>query len=274
MTYIFIGGSQRSGTSLLSKVLCSGEDSQPHLAECSYFRRLVSAFVQTLQQAPDEVNSYFDSKEDFILFHRSILKSFLDKLQAKYQSKHLVLKEPHLTPLLPFVSLLLPESKFVMIVRDPRDTVVSMLKVKERMLENGGRHAYTRMQLLDFAYNYMSFYAPVLNEQNPKFKENRFFIRYENLVNDPEGTVAEICRRTGLVIDNLVPDTPFERTVTNKDSQRTSFWMTDLSQQGISKQNAGQFVSYLTPEQIKKIEDYPPVRSMMELFDYPVFQPQ
>ena len=73
MSYIFIGGSQRSGTSLVNQLLCSDEAANPFLAECSYMRHLIQPYISLRNQAPDEIPYYFENIENFRQFQRKLL---------------------------------------------------------------------------------------------------------------------------------------------------------------------------------------------------------
>ncbi|MEQ8952888.1 MAG: sulfotransferase, partial [Gammaproteobacteria bacterium] len=116
MSLIFVGGSQRSGTTVLQQLLCADQDASPRLAEASYLRMLVSTYQQARLDFDHDTSSYFRDLEQFRNFHASVVNIFLNRtLNAHYPARHLVLKEPHLTPLFPALFDLVPNAQFVLI---------------------------------------------------------------------------------------------------------------------------------------------------------------
>ena len=94
-----------------------------------------------------------------------------------------------------------PEAKFLIILRDPRATVNSMLRVIDRDPSKVA-HAlsYVRhwRKLLAFAMHY---------EKDPVFSERLYVLTHEQVLHDPEGKAMEICDFLGVGYDPAMIDT-------------------------------------------------------------------
>lgn len=271
MSYIFIGGSQRSGTTLLTQILGQDTSANPALAECAYFRSLLQAYSATRRERADEIPFYFDSQEHFRQFHRQILKQFLEHTQKRYApAEHLVLKEPHLTLFFPELYQLFPEAKLIMMMRDPRDTLASMYKVRQRIEKSGASHPLTQMSLAQMVQHYLDFYVPTFTSQDAAYKEHCPFIRYEDLVSAPENLIETLRKLTGLPLDNFDWKQPMTRIHPLKEqgNQRVSPWRTELRHQPLSAQNIGQYKALFKTEEIRLIESHPGVRAIFDMFAY------
>ena len=104
MSVFFVGGVNRSGTTLLQSILCSDRSTNPLIHEASYLRSIVEAYVFGQQKFEEHNKYYFSSVEDMRDFTAGWAKSYLDKIRARYpESDHLVLKHPPLTPRFPAI---------------------------------------------------------------------------------------------------------------------------------------------------------------------------
>jgi hypothetical protein len=107
-------------------------------------------------------------------------------------------KNPALTPKLGSVLETLPQARFVCLVRDPREAIasfVNMMHFSWRVLGSPTESDELRQFIIDMAghwYRYpMEFLKQVPDDQY-------LFVRYDDLVADPKGTVLAIYRRFGL----------------------------------------------------------------------------
>jgi len=199
MTTYFVGGAQRSGTTLLQGLLCSGETTNPLIYECFLFEHLVNSYARGKRDFEHRGKPYFGDLASYRAYYARAAGEFLEQTRARYApAKHLVLKETTLTREFPDVFELLPDTKFVVSVRDPRDVVASLIKVGERMRDGGQDNWYVGRDMKRFARDYKSFYQRALKEQDPAFRDNLLFIKYENLVARPDTERAKIVEFTGL----------------------------------------------------------------------------
>ena len=178
MSVFFVGGVNRSGTTLLQSILCSDKTTNPLIHEASYLRNIVEAYVFGQQKFEEHNKYYFSSVDDMKDFTAEWAKSFLDKTRNRYpESEHLVLKHPPLTPRFPALFDLLSSvgenPKFFIIIRDPRDVAASLVRVGERLRAKNDPEGNTLPRNMNMLGNYyMQCYMPALSHQHHEY-ENR-----------------------------------------------------------------------------------------------------
>lgn len=139
------------------------------------------------------------------------LSKFVER-RAWYFSRG-VIKEPGLTFLYPELTALFPQAQFVMIVRDPRDNIRSLLNrleipghlkhVDQDRLEEVGsvwNHIVDGTALGAKGENYIETLAIRWNRAAEIYLCNERFIhlvRYEDFLEDKEGQIAHLARRLG-----------------------------------------------------------------------------
>ncbi|MFC4347224.1 sulfotransferase family protein [Kordiimonas lipolytica] len=265
MAYIFVGGSQRSGTSLLATSLCSGEETNMYIGECRSLRQLLLA-VQFMEQNFDGENELsFGSKAAMKEYHSTIIRSYLSHtLATNAPATSLVLKQPHLTLLFPTLWNLVPESKFVIAIRDPRDTIASMLEVGKKMAAQGQNHPFNTHSVPEIAKHMRGFYSQVLlaSDLSEEFKAATKWVRYEELVSQPAVVMEELRAFTGLNLVDFDPESPTKRihptlmAARTKDEAPVQPWVSDLMRGApITTKRTGSYKDLLTNEQISQIDE-------------------
>jgi len=141
--YIFIGGSARTGTTLLQSILCADKTVNPLLPEAAPVRLLLKALQQISQHTRKYEGIYFADDKNLKSFFSQVLLSFLEELRKRYSCIHLALKEPALTPFFPLVDELLSnQACYLCLVRDPRDTIASMLRWGKQLESTDSNHIF------------------------------------------------------------------------------------------------------------------------------------
>lgn len=275
MSYIFVGGAQRSGTSLLASSLCAGEESNPYLGESSSLRRLLDAQSHMVQRFDDETKFHFGTRPVMQEFMSTTLRSFLGlTLASSAPATSLVLKEPHMTTHFPLIHQLLPEAKFVISIRDPRDTISSMMTVGKKLKEGGSSHLFATDNVKKMAELVGSFYRPTLlaSQKMPMFASAVKWVKYEQLVSEPEKTMDELRKFTGLKLEQYDVNDPRKRTHPDKTksrekSQTAKPWQSELmGQKSVSTKSVGSFEDKLSKKQIATIEQTLP--GLIKRFGY------
>ncbi|MBE9226311.1 hypothetical protein IQ264_12845 [Phormidium sp. LEGE 05292] len=64
MTYFFICGNQRAGTTLLQSILCSDDTTSPLLQEAMYFRSMISTYQLGKTILTTKLKDYFTTLEE------------------------------------------------------------------------------------------------------------------------------------------------------------------------------------------------------------------
>jgi len=134
MTCFFIGGAPRSGGTLLTSILCSDRTTNPTLREAHYLREMVQAYRQGKQFFNTlEGGHYFSDLNELRQFSARWVDAFLDKLAVRHApATNLVLKSFLMSVMFPATFELLPEARFLISVRDPRDIACSQIDVGEK----------------------------------------------------------------------------------------------------------------------------------------------
>lgn len=275
MSYIFVGGSQRSGTTLLTECLCSGSETNPYIGESGSLRALLQVHTMMEQRFEDESKLHFGSRPAMDEYFGSCLRLFLSHtLATNKPAESLVLKEPHLTMYFPLLARLLPAAKFVMSVRDPRDVVTSMLRVGEKLKDQGKSHLFNSGNIPQIARSVQKFYAPVINLANSdsKFKAAVCWVKYEDLVAAPEQEIAKLRQFTGLKLEGFDPDDHSMRTheghvASRAEDQRITPWISGLmKEKGVRASSVGRYRDKLSKKQIGEIEQT--LKKFMNIFGY------
>ncbi|NVJ97152.1 MAG: sulfotransferase [Alphaproteobacteria bacterium] len=264
MAYYFVGGSQRSGTTLLATILCAGQETNEYLGESSTLRSLVESYNFMRGRFDTETKFHFGTQTVMDEYFANVVRSFLSHTLATLSpATSLVLKEPHLTCYFPHLFRLIPSARFVMIKRDPRDIVVSMLKVGERLAANGQKHMFNSGDIGRIASSITPFYAPTINlaKRNKNFRNACMWVEYEQLTREPEAAAESLRRFTGLKLEEFDKENPSRHVNEEKrkirvEDKRIKPWVSELTDKGsISDQNVGQYANVLTEEQIATVEN-------------------
>jgi tetratricopeptide (TPR) repeat protein len=111
----FLGGHPRSGTTLLERVL----DAHPRITAFDESSAFVAVIESSLRQTPSPTPAHLN------VWRRRYVKALLDEGQPDMTHHLLVDKNPSLTTRLPIWLRLFPESRVIIVLRDPRDVVLS-----------------------------------------------------------------------------------------------------------------------------------------------------
>jgi hypothetical protein len=262
--HIFVGGVMRSGTSLLQRVICTSDDTNSFINGCRYLTGQLELYVR--YAGPDSlfIDDYFENKKEFRDFTQSIIEHILYETWAcNGRPNALVLKNPELSLYIPWLADLLRDAKFVMSVREPKDTITSMIKVgrrqKNEAIDSFLANVGSNIDVLCDTFN--NYYEPTLRSlKTPGLNlESRvLFVRYEDTVNRPEDTIAAVSRFCGISPGLLPKDGACEKSSnTEKISQHAKWrtYLTELSSQPISADSIGSYGSVLSAADCVTIDE-------------------
>ncbi|MBV9860262.1 MAG: sulfotransferase [Alphaproteobacteria bacterium] len=242
-TPLFVGGPPRTGTTLVHALVCTAEETNGFISECSYFTRLVSALASGLDLFEVHTRYYFDSREELTFRLSNIIIDELTYIHRKLdRPRILILKDPFLTLYFPLLAKVLPNAAFIVCVRDPRDTIASRIEVTRRD-KPGSR--ITSAKLTELCCEYVNIYQQILRNLD-LFRGRLQFVGYEELLN-PKTLLA--LQKLGL--SKINPDNLWNDGITNinESPHIDNPWSTPLYGKQISSSSIGRYRSVLSRHQ-------------------------
>jgi len=259
---VFVGGAQRGGTTLLQRILCSTPATNPLIAECRYLFSVMLQYDETLRHFDLRGRDYFGSPEALAEFTRDTCRRFLLATRAKYpRAETLVLKSPELTRFFPVFGRWFPTFRFVVILRDPRDAIASMVAVSEKARDEGRRSQIADLgrDMARYCGAFNASYAPLAQDKEG-MAERLLLLRYEDLVRDP-GAIAALARFTDLALSPEAAALParaddLPSLDVRKTSKSSAEFYSPLWSEGATDSRIGAFRDRLTSTEIAEIERF------------------
>ena len=201
---IFIIGVPRSGTTLLRVML----DSHPWVAGLPETPWLTGGYGPKLsfRALLDHLTNHSNGlvanvsqmqAEDVRLAGRQFLETMLSPYLERIGKRMVVFKTPDDVKHLSFLTELYPDSKFLHIYRDGRDSALSALK--KRSWFSGGR----QLNFLDLLGRWHDWEHEIRRELR---RVDHLTVRYETLAEAPEAEVRRICTFLGLPFERCMID--------------------------------------------------------------------
>jgi hypothetical protein len=213
---IFVGGCPRSGTTLVQRVL----DCHPEIyggPEFIFVSSIVNLFkdIRETIRLGGSIDAILNQEDLVHAFRRLLVDLLLPKLQAEGVN-YLSEKTPNNVLAFAWLEECVPEAKKIMVVRDPRDVVSSMLAVGRRQRSRRG-----------WALNYLRDPLGAVNYMNQHLKAglelagsaNCLVIFYEDVVSDPVAVANRMYRFIGVrEIERLDLETEQFETARDRES--------------------------------------------------------
>lgn len=272
MAYIFVVGNPRTGTSLLQSVLCQAQNVIPQIKGAHFLPALVNTYRKGKESFDArELQCYFSDQDEVRNLCRRYVLEFLEHVRSRYGSaEHVVIKSVWMTPLLPDLYELVPEARFVISMRDPRDTIASMIEVGEKTEQNTSNNPFPR-DIARLARRFMSAYGPAMNraKEDANFKARIGIIKYEDLITQPEREIERLAHMTTLTFSEFDPSNFWGQVGRDYDADRRNNhpWVTALHGKGFSNSHIGRYHEDLTEEEVAVIEIV--CADAFNLFGYP-----
>jgi hypothetical protein len=277
----FIVGRARSGTTLLRMIL----DTHPNIlipSEHPFIQYLYSKYHKISLWNSKQLMEFYN---DFIALpyiqmmniDKELLRMKISALEGKhnygelcktvylcctpFQKKEEIKiignKNIRFSLVIPFLIRIFPDAKFVFIIRDYRDNILSMKRVH-----------FEAHIVSSLAYRW-KYYNRKINTSAQKFSENFYKIRYEDLIQNPEHNIMNICKFLGVnfhpgmlrfyekkydysTISDLEKSTSYEhsslfRPITN---EKLYTWKTEMSEKDIRKADTvlGKYAEFFSYE--------------------------
>jgi hypothetical protein len=174
----------------------------------------------------------------------------------------LILKHPELIRSFADLADLAPGMLFLAVVRDPRDVIASMKRVRDSHGRDGITGPLTAQRTTTGLCQYYWFNYERLEETEFALGARLKVVRYEDFMRSPRETVAEIGAFCGAryELDGVAEFDPekagsstFDRERRTRDAYSRGFW-SDLYTEPLSDERIGRFAESLAPDEIREIE--------------------
>jgi len=248
-------------------ILCQDETTNGYVHEARYLRDLMAAYARGMRDFDSFTCHYFPHRQSFRQFHHHMVACFLEAIRSEHGGpENLVLKEPQLTILFPFLNELFPDARLVCSVRDPLDAIASLVTVGEKEQMDGVRTVLAKRDMVRLSNIFKAYYAPLLNSGNRHLLESAIFVRYEDTVQHPDAVVQHLREFTGLELDAVAPDRVIETGNVDfaEASNEQSRWLTGLFGKPVSSASVGRHRDVLTQAEIETVRSE--CSDFMELF--------
>ncbi|MGB3404471.1 MAG: sulfotransferase [Microcoleaceae cyanobacterium] len=275
MTVFLIGGCPRSGTTLLQNILCSVSSTNPAIGEVGYLYHLAEAYHSSKIDFESQGKYFFKDLAELRQFSITQVSAFLNQIHHQYPTKtHTVLKHPLLSRYFPDLFELIEDVKFLITIRDPRDTIASLIQVGERMQKQSQtRHLtplFTQRNISEYLNFYLSAYVSAWNHPHPQFKQKICYLKYEYLVENPQAALKNLSQFTGLPLETINLQQDWQRNLVPhaqlKDAAQS--FNSLLYNQGISRDRIRHYPQVLTPEEIQFLQTEG--KNIFQQFNYPL----
>lgn len=260
---IFVGGPPRSGTTILQRVLCQSQYTNPMVGEAEHFFQLIQVYGSAFAQHESKTKYYF-SKDELFQYHRKLAEDYLERFRSNFgDDTRLVLKVPWFTKFFPLTAEFLPSAQFVIIARDPLDIAASQIEVGLKQVKELGQNFYPRENMQSIIDGINSVYGPALANRK-LFKGRLITVRYENLVS---GDVALKRLTRFLQLPDLISAAK-ETDNGLKDIQHGAddAFYSKLWEQDLTNSRIGRHREVLTTKEIAAVKDG--TKELRKLFGY------
>ena len=192
---IFVGGAPRSGTTLVRAILNAHPDIAcgPELRAFPALARLYKETVATV--GPTLEAHYFFNADELKASFRELMASFLEPFHERSGKRFVAEKTPANALYFRELHKLFPESRFIHVVRDPRDVVASLIKMDWRDEKSGERLPITA-SIKGAALGWRDHVAAAHAARGAGAPV--FDLHYERLVAAPAETIANLFKFLGV----------------------------------------------------------------------------
>ncbi len=251
-----ICGARRTGTTLLAAVLSADETAPPLPGEAQLLSRWLETYRWARKNFSIRALPFFADDRAFSQFYRHLLLEFLAHCGTHFENfSSVIWKSPELSLYFREAWDLLPEARFLVTARDPRDQVASEWRVVDK--RRGDEEDLRILRERDFmklARNYNRYYRPIL-ELTARFPDRIFMQRYEDLVLTPRHAIAKIEEFTGLDLSNFDPLKSWPRVAASYWAYGTSPSDTPYYGKALEQRRVGSFEESMTPDEAAAVEE-------------------
>lgn len=199
-TLIFVAGVPRSGTTLVQNIL----DSHPDIYGGPEFDRICNIIDLRRKLHRSIKNGRIDTylnRQDVDRSIANLIKGFLYPVARRNNCSFVSEKTPW--NILAYNDLIeiLPEAKFIYIIRYPHAVIASMLNVAKRAKREGVRPPdFT--QSISLACYYIESVLKLIHQLDKKYPGKILTLKYEQLLQEPLTEIKQLCSFIGVTFDD------------------------------------------------------------------------
>lgn len=253
----------RSGTTVIHRALCTAINSNPYISESWFLLDLFNLLRWNMQRFEVRHQDQFGEPKELARLILLNLNYYIDMVAARYDHPEvLILKHPELTPHFVTIRQLAPEIRFLVIVRDPRDVIASIMNVNARHRASGTWSPHGALETMQQFCDYYSNYYNSVFAQRADFGSRLMFVRYEDVVSNPLKTFDHISTFSGAIYsgdvmtrftDEHAQAKNFSKDLRLKDPLSGAFW-SEMYTQDLSTEGIGKYQQTLSPAQADEIQ--------------------
>ncbi|HEY9842710.1 MAG TPA: sulfotransferase [Candidatus Obscuribacterales bacterium] len=262
---ILVGGSPRSGTTLMHHILSTDPRSLAIPHEAKFLGHFLTAYRLSKQEFAAYNRHFFADLAALQAHSRAFFAGVFSGLAPKPDDV-LVLKDPAATLSLAEALEIFPASRCVLMLRDPRDIVASLLAVGQRLEGTDADYTFTIDNLPGVIHYAIKHYAQTYALLQDESARTRILpVYYERLVLQPEAELERLRNFTGLALNGYRPDQPWAGDPPPRDPIQQA-WVSELNGQALSQRRIGNYRNTLPPQAIWLIETS--CRPFFQIFGY------
>ena len=250
-------GAARTGTHLVNSIICETGETTPLLPEAHMLTDLAETAKSMVSYSERYPDSYFNGAEDAVRAGAAPLRQIVETVRSRYGVNKVVFRAPALSlnaPVLLDMFRELNEAfRFVVMIRDPRDAITSMIRWNERRIERGGKSMCgDDGDMLEYGITW--FWSQYKNIVPIKDEREMLVVRYEDLVQNPVPETSRIYEELGLDVAKYGGLAEWRNVKADlaRDGMHGDC-ITDLYLQPVSNASVGSYKEVLSAEEASKI---------------------
>lgn len=263
---LLVVGSPRSGTTLMHHMLASDPLTLSIPYEAKFLSHHLNAYRLSKEDFAGYNHAFFSDPAEMREHSRRFFAGIFSELHQSHSVPILLFKDPAISLSLHEALELFPDARCVLMLRDPRDIVASLLEVGKRLETAGADYGFGLKNLPGVIHYALKHYGPAYELMNQASTQGRILpVLYERLVTHPEAELERLREFTGLMLGNYHPGQSWSGEVP-ADTPIQHAWTSELYGQPVSASRVGIYKRLLSPEAIQLIEAN--CQAFMQIFGY------
>ena len=223
-------------------LISMSEDVMPPAQESPFFRGLIDAYALGETNWALYTADHFPDRAAYRHLNRQLLALYLTHLRTRFATdKRLVQKAPNIGPRIAAIAELLPNAKFVVMVRDLRAVVASQANRLDR--------ANRPLNLPKWVNDFVKLYRNLIAAQSA-LAGRLIFVRYEHLVTNADATMAEVASFLSIRLPSDIGRRPWQHKRSKEEASASG-----LDGRPVSTASLTRYETALTPDALRVLED-------------------